>query len=63
MGAGEGYANGPPPGVQSKTPHRCQNAWPGVHTVLAKVHSCALIGLDGAIVEVEADLNPRALPL
>ncbi len=30
--------------------------------MLAKVHSCALIGLDGAIVEVEADLNPRALP-
>jgi magnesium chelatase family protein len=30
--------------------------------VLAKVHSCALIGLDGAIVEVEADLNTRALP-
>ena len=30
--------------------------------MLARVHSCALIGLDGAIVEVEADLNPRALP-
>jgi magnesium chelatase family protein len=30
--------------------------------VLAKVHSCALIGLDGAIVEVEADLNTRSLP-
>jgi magnesium chelatase family protein len=30
--------------------------------VLAKVHSCALIGLDGAVVEVEADLNTRALP-
>jgi magnesium chelatase family protein len=30
--------------------------------VLAKVHSCALIGLEGAVVEVEADLNPRALP-
>ena len=30
--------------------------------MLAKVHSCALIGLDGAIVEVEADLNTRALP-
>ena len=30
--------------------------------MLAKVHSCALIGLDGAIVEVEADLNSRALP-
>ncbi len=30
--------------------------------MLAKVHSCALIGLDGAIVEVEADLNPKSLP-
>jgi hypothetical protein len=30
--------------------------------VLAKVHSCALIGLDGAVVEVEADLNPKSLP-
>jgi magnesium chelatase family protein len=30
--------------------------------VLAKVHSCALIGLDGAIVEVEADLNTHSLP-
>ncbi|OQA44389.1 MAG: Competence protein ComM [Chloroflexi bacterium ADurb.Bin325] len=30
--------------------------------MLAKVHSCALIGLDGAIVEVEADLNSRSLP-
>ncbi len=30
--------------------------------MLAKVSSCALIGLEGAIVEVEADLNPRALP-
>jgi magnesium chelatase family protein len=30
--------------------------------VLAKVHSCALIGLDGAIVEVEAHVNPNALP-
>jgi magnesium chelatase family protein len=30
--------------------------------VLAKVHSCALIGLEGAVVEVEADLNPRSLP-
>ncbi len=30
--------------------------------MLAKVHSCALIGLDGAIVEVEAHLNPLALP-
>ena len=35
---------------------------PGVPAVLAKVQSCALIGLDGAIVEVEADLNTRALP-
>lgn len=30
--------------------------------MLAKVHSCALVGLDGAVVEVEADLNTRALP-
>jgi magnesium chelatase family protein len=30
--------------------------------VLAKVFSCALIGLEGAVVEVEADLNPRSLP-
>ena len=30
--------------------------------MLAKVYSCALIGLDGAIIEVEADLNTRALP-
>ncbi len=30
--------------------------------MLAKVHSCALIGLDGAIVEVEAHINPKALP-
>ena len=30
--------------------------------MLAKVHSCALIGLEGAVVEVEADLNPRSLP-
>ena len=30
--------------------------------MLAKVYSCALIGLEGAVVEVEADLNPRALP-
>ena len=30
--------------------------------MLAKVHSCALVGLEGAVVEVEADLNPRALP-
>ena len=30
--------------------------------MLAKVSSCALVGLDGAVVEVEADLNTRALP-
>ena len=30
--------------------------------MLAKVHSCALIGLEGAGVEVEADINPRSLP-
>ena len=30
--------------------------------MLAKVTSCALIGLEGAIVDVEADLNTRALP-
>jgi magnesium chelatase family protein len=30
--------------------------------VLAKVHSCALIGLEGAVVEVEADLNTKSLP-
>ena len=30
--------------------------------MLAKVHSCALIGLEGAVVEVEADLNTRSLP-
>ncbi len=30
--------------------------------MLAKVYSCALIGLEGALVEVEADLNPRSLP-
>ena len=30
--------------------------------MLAKVFSCALIGLEGAVVEVEADLNPRSLP-
>ena len=30
--------------------------------MLAKVFSCALVGLEGAVVEVEADLNPRALP-
>ena len=30
--------------------------------MLAKVYSCALIGLEGAVVEVEADLNTRSLP-
>ena len=30
--------------------------------MLAKVLSCALIGLEGAVVEVEADLNTRSLP-
>ncbi len=30
--------------------------------MLAKVFSCALIGLEGAVVQVEADLNPRSLP-
>lgn len=30
--------------------------------MLAKVFSCALLGLEGAVVEVEADLNPRSLP-
>jgi magnesium chelatase family protein len=30
--------------------------------MLAKVYSCALVGLEGAVVELEADLNPRALP-
>ena len=30
--------------------------------MLAKVTSCALIGLEGAVIGVEADLNPRALP-
>ena len=30
--------------------------------MLAKVYSCALVGLEGAVVEVEADLNTRALP-
>jgi len=29
--------------------------------VLAKVHSCAIIGLEGAIVEVEVDTS-RGLP-
>ena len=31
--------------------------------MLAKVFSCALIGLEGAVVEVEADLNPLLDPL
>jgi len=31
--------------------------------MLAKVYSCALVGLEGALVEVEADLNTRSLPL
>ncbi len=30
--------------------------------MLAKVYSCALVGLEGALVEVETDLNPRSLP-
>ena len=30
--------------------------------MLAKVFSCALIGLEGAVVEVEANLNSRSLP-
>jgi magnesium chelatase family protein len=30
--------------------------------MLAKVYSCALVGLEGAVVEVESDLNTRALP-
>ena len=30
--------------------------------MLAKVYSCALVGLEGAVIEVESDLNPRALP-
>ncbi len=30
--------------------------------MLAKVFSCALVGLEGAIVQVETDLNPKALP-
>ena len=30
--------------------------------MLAKTFSCALIGLEGAVVQVEADLNPRSLP-
>ncbi len=30
--------------------------------MLAKVYSCALVGLDGALVEVEVDLNTKSLP-
>ena len=30
--------------------------------MLAKVYSCALVGLEGALVEVETDLNTRSLP-
>ena len=30
--------------------------------MLAKVYSCALVGLEGALIEVESDLNTRALP-
>jgi magnesium chelatase family protein len=30
--------------------------------MLARTHSCALIGLDGAVVQVEVDLNTRSLP-
>jgi magnesium chelatase family protein len=30
--------------------------------MLAKVFSCALVGLEGAVVEVEADINTRSLP-
>lgn len=28
--------------------------------MLAKVHTCALLGLDGYIVDAEVDFNPRA---
>jgi magnesium chelatase family protein len=28
--------------------------------MLATVHACALIGLDGCIIDVEVDFNPRA---
>ena len=28
--------------------------------MLAIVHACAIIGLDGEIVEVQVDFNPRA---
>ena len=27
-----------------------------------RVFSCALVGLDGAVVQVETDLNPKSLP-
>jgi magnesium chelatase family protein len=30
--------------------------------MLAKTYSCALVGLEGAVVEVEADINTRSLP-
>jgi magnesium chelatase family protein len=30
--------------------------------MLAKTFSCALVGLEGAIVEVEVDINPNSLP-
>jgi magnesium chelatase family protein len=30
--------------------------------MLAKVASCAVVGLDGAIVQVEVDINPNSLP-
>ncbi len=30
--------------------------------MLARVFSCALVGLDGAVVQVETDLNPKSLP-
>ena len=30
--------------------------------MLAKVASCAVLGLDGAIVQVEVDINPNSLP-
>ena len=31
--------------------------------MLAKVSSCALVGLEGAVVQVEVDLNTHALPM
>jgi magnesium chelatase family protein len=32
--------------------------------MLATVHACALIGLDGYIIDVEVDFNPRSqLPM